>query len=196
MPTFKATRDEELHFRRTQLNQYSHAYSLTALCPASDTDIAAGNIGVITRAVLENEEDADFLIMKMSGSVEAPVDNNGQPLPNIVGSGAYLAPTVSSGRMERGLSMRISNLSTGVDLTARFQDPQVGATLANNFIPVENLLSPGYGFRMYKPIPFTYMLIRGERLLFEFRNRDSGSGEDGDFFHRVCIALIGQRAET
>jgi hypothetical protein len=101
--------------------------------------------------------------------------------------------------MMGGLSMDISNYSTGVTLTGRYQDPQVGAVLRNDFIPVQNLLTPGYGFTFYKPYPFEYFLPRNQKMLFQFRNRDRvrtpNGASDSDYFHRVTICLIGQRIE-
>lgn len=198
MRTFEDITQEELHFRKVQLNKYSHAYHLTALCPVEDWEWGV-NRSVITRAILEAEEDADVHFTRMTGSVIAPVDANGQMTADVGLDSAFLAAGVTSGRMERGLSMHISNFSTGVDLTARFQDPQAGATLRNDFIPVETLLSPGYGFSFYKPYPFEYFLPRNQKMLFQFRNRDRvrtpNGASDSDYFHRITICLIGRRIE-
>jgi len=191
MGTYNDVQAEELHFRRVQLNQYAHAYHVTALCPPSVSGNAARNI--LTRAWLEAEEDADFHITRMSGSVVGPVDASAQLQTANVPD--FLAPGVTAGRAERGLSLRIVNYSTGVDLTARYQDPQVGATLINNFIPVELLLTPGYGYTFYKPYEFEYYLPRTQKMLFEFRNRDQLNGADTGGFHRVTLTLIGQRIE-
>lgn len=198
MRTFEDITQESMHFRKVQLNQYAHAYHLTALCPVEDWE-GAVNRSIITRAILEAEEDADVHFTRMSGSVIAPVDANGQMTADVGLSSAFLAPGVSSGRMMAGLSVRISNWSTGVNLTGRYQDPQVGATLENDFIPVGLLLSPGYGFTFYKPYAFEYFLPRNQKLLFEFRNRDRvrtpNGASDSDYFHRVTVCLIGQRIE-
>jgi hypothetical protein len=199
MRTFEDITQEELHFRKVQLNQYSHAYHLTALCPVESRE-AAVNRSVITRAILEAEEDADVHFTRMTGSVIAPVDSNGQWVGTDIGlDGAFLPAGVDSGRMTGGLSMSIANHSTGVTLTSRYQDPQVGATLLNDFIPVELMLTPGYGFTFYKPYPFDYFLPRNQKMLFLFRNRDrqgaAGEVQDSDYFHRITICLIGQRIE-
>lgn len=191
MRTFEDRTQEELYFRKAQLNQYSHAYHVTAFCPC---EVDTANRNIITRAILENEEDADIHFTRMSGSVMSPVDINGQRETTAVPT--FLAAGVTAGRNDRGQSVRITNLSRGIDLTARFQDPQAGATLRNDFIPLELLLTPGYGTSFYKPAPFDYFLARNEKLLFEFRNRDILAGVDPETYGaRVSMVLIGQRIE-
>lgn len=192
MRTFEDITQEALHFRRVQLNQYAHAYHTTVFCPAG---AATTSRNIITRAILEAEEDADVHFTRLSGSCIGPVDSAGQLSAFDVP--AFLPPGVTAGRAERGVSMALTNLSTGVSLTSRYQDPQTGATLRNDFVPIELLLSPGYGFTFYKPYPFDYFLPRNQKLLFEFRNRDNNAaGEGGGAFgHRISVCLIGQRME-
>lgn len=189
MRTFEDIIQEELHFRKVQLNQYSHAYHVTAFCPVEAT---AANRDIITRAILEAEEDADVHFTRISGSCIGPVNQDGQSVGAAVP--AFLAAGVTAGRADRGVSVCISNWSTGQNLTGRYQDPQAGATLRNDFVPVELLLSPGYGFTFYRPYPFDYFLPRTQKILFEFRNRDSREGFD-QFGHRISVCLIGQRIE-
>jgi hypothetical protein len=189
MRTFDDTTQEELHFRKVQLNQYSHAYHVTAFCPVEQG--AAPTRNIITRAILEAEEDADVHFTRISGSCIGPVDRNGQLVT--AGVPAFLAAGVTAGRADRGVGIRITNYSTGVDLTGRYQDPQVGATQRNDFIPAGLLLTPGYGFTFYKPFPFDYVLSRTQKILFEFRNRDSENSDN--FGHRISVCLIGQRIE-
>lgn len=160
---------EATQFRQKQLSRYAYLYTLNVVV-ANNTTFPA---------VLPIEQDADFLITSITGSAYGPCDINGVrslnastdfPLAGTASPSGATLPAVA----DRGLMIQIT-------------DTGAGRTLTNGFIPVECLLSPGYGVARSIPQPFEYFVLRNSKLAFDIRNRDTQSG----LYHSVSISIYG-----
>jgi len=162
-PVFKAVANEQVHNRNVQKYKYNYSYHISGIISASQT-----------RAILVTiEQDADFLIEKITGSAYGPVTaagipsaaNTDFPQPGIA---------VGAGFAGRGMTVQIVDTGAGRDLTS-------------GFVPVETILSPGYGQQMYLPYPIKYFVRRNTKLKFDFRNRDTQAA------HQIDIVLNGYK---
>lgn len=166
---------EAAQFRSQQLSRWCFIYSL---------NVAIQN-GQTFPAVLPIEEDAEFLAVSMTGSCYGPCSdllgtkalNASTDFPlagTAVPSGAGL-PAIA----DRGLSLRIT-------------DQGAGRVLTNGFVPVETLLTPGYGLSRTVPQPLRYYLLRNSQLQFDIRNRDTavGAGET-PLYHFLSLSIYG-----
>jgi hypothetical protein len=156
--TFKSVEQQQLHNREIQRFKYQYSYSVSAIVAPS------GSLPVI----LNIETDADFMVEKITGTVLGPVDSNGLydqagltdfPQPGTGGA----APTFAGS----GLTLQIVDQGAGRDLT-------------NGFIPIENLLTPGYDVGMFLPYPYHYFARRNSNIRFDFRNRDTQGSQSAD----------------
>lgn len=211
--TFRDICEEERHFRAMQMGRYSHAYSITLRVPndrrAAATAVSAASLR--RSAILAIEEDAEFHITHISASVMAPVgensnvrDVNMQPTMPMAG--------VTTGRSDRGLAFRISEVGSGRLLTGgqtRTIGPNQMGPAANTqnwwwaregYLALESVFPPSYAFEMLAPVPFEFFLQRTRRLQVDFINRDSDYAEEepgaGLGGHYVTFVFLGQRYDA
>jgi hypothetical protein len=162
-PVFKQVAHEQVHNRNVQKYKFNYTYAITALVAASGT----------TPFTLAIEQDADFLIEKFTGAAYGPVDANGIPT---AANTDFPQPGIAAGagHAGRGLTMRVTDTGAGRDLT-------------NGYVPVETLLTPGYGIQMYLPYPIKYFARRNSKIRFDFRNRDTQAR------HQVDMSINGYK---
>jgi len=159
------------YFRRVQQNEYGFFYALNVPVANNNT----------LPAFLQIEEDADFLIERITGSAYGPCTEPGArildastifPLAGTaVPSGATLAAYA-----DRGLALKMTDTGSGRELT-------------NGFVPVETFLSPGYGVSMHVPFPFKNYILRSSKIRFDIRNRDTTLEQ----FHFLSIVFHGRK---
>lgn len=156
---------EQMHNSEVQKYKFNYTYTVSALIEPSTS----------TPFVLAIEQDADFLFEKITGSAYGPCDENG--IPTLTDTD-FPMPGISAGAgfAGRGLTVEISDTGSSRDLTR-------GA------VPVELLLSPGYGIQFHLPYPVKYFAARNSKIKFNFTNRDTSSGAR----HQVDIAINGYK---
>lgn len=153
------------NFRRVQLSEYAFIYVLNVPV-ANNTTLPA---------MLTIEEDADFLVHSITGSAYGPCDVNGARQATIATVFPLAGTTV--GYADRGLMAKVT-------------DTGAGRVLTSGFIPLETILSPGYGLAMDTPYPFKYLIKRNSKMQFDFRNRDT---QVGGYYHFTSICLHGTK---
>jgi hypothetical protein len=160
---FNQVANEQLHNASVQKYKFNYSYSVSATIEA----------GTTTPFILAIEQDADFLIEKMTGSCYGPCDASGTP---VAGATDFPMPgiAIGAGFAGRGLSVQITDTGSSRALTS-------GA------IPVETILTPGYGRQMYLPFPMKYFAARNSKIRFDFMNRDTQAR------HKVDIVLNGYK---
>lgn len=166
---------EARNFREQQLTKWSFMYTLNVVVRNGET----------FPAVLSIEEDAEFMAVSITGSAYGPCDEQGVKLLDENTNFPLAGTSVPSGAgipaiADRGLSIRIT-------------DQGAGRTLTNGFIPVETLLSPGYGLARAVPQPLRYYLLRNSQLQFDIRNRDTAvsNGEGVTCHHYLSLCIYG-----
>lgn len=164
MNTFKSVAQEQLNNRQVQKFKYNYTYHITG-------NIAPGQTAPV---ILTIDQDADFMIHKITGSVYGPVNANG--VVQTDGATNFPMPGTTTGFAGRGITVKITDTGTGRDLT-------------NGFVPAELLLSPGYGRQFYTPYPIKYFAIRNSKIRFDFRNRDQAASAR----QQIDIALNGDK---
>lgn len=142
-------------------------------------------------------DDADFYAEEMTGIAYGPTDVNGVPVfagavqltdfPELFGAAywngaAGVTVQVPVNRAIRGLSVQITDVGAARRLT-------------DGYIPVDEFLTPGYGYQLYRPMRWQYLARRQAKLQFEFRNRDTGSTGGSAYYHYVSIAIHGYKYE-
>ena len=162
-PVFLATAQQQVYNRKVQKYKYNYTYQVAAIINASAT----------TPQNLTITQDADFLIEKITGRAFGPVDTDGIPTQS---NTDFPLPGIATGQgfAGRGLTLRVTDQGSARDLT-------------NGFVPVELLLTPGYGIQFYIPYPIKYFLRRNSTLQFDFRNQDTQAR------HSITIALNGYK---
>jgi hypothetical protein len=161
---YKSIVQEAAFKRATQKFKYNYSY------------VVSGIVGANTTApiILAIEQDADFFIEKITGSVYGPVNAvTGVPTG---GATDFDMPGTVAGFAARGLQVQITDTGAGRELT-------------NGFIPLETLLTPGYGIELFQPYRINYMAKRNSKIRFDFRNRDSQANAN----HQVDITLNGYK---
>lgn len=160
-PTFKQVAYEQVHSRNIQRFKFNYSYHVHAIVAASAS----------LPTILTIEQDADFLLEKFTGSVYGPCDDNGIPTATATD---FPMPGIAAGagHAGRGLTVRITDQGSGRDMT-------------NGYVPVETLLTPGYGYQFHLPYPAKYFMNRSSKIRFDFRNRDTQAQ------HAVDITLNG-----
>jgi len=153
---------EAVHFRQVQLSKYNFTYVLN-IAVANNTTIPA---------FLTVEQDADFLIERVTGSALGPTDVNG--VRQLASATDFDMAGTTAGYADRGLMIQITDTGAGRNLT-------------NGFVPVELFLSPGYGVSLHQPYPFRYFALRNTKFRFDIRNRDTAV----NLFHFISIGLNG-----
>lgn len=110
--------------------------------------------------------DADFKCLWITGSCFSydAAHASSFPLPNALAVTDWAA---------RGLSTMITDTRSGRQLTS-------------DFVPLETLLTPGYGMTLVDPMPFRYFFWRNSKIRFDIRNRDNS-----DRTHEFSLCLVG-----
>jgi len=170
----EAVNQEAAHFRAIQLSKFQFAYVLN-ISVANNTTIPA---------YLTIQQDADFKIERITGSCYGPTDENGVRSTNASTIFPLAGTAVPSGAglgayADRGLLTRITDTGAGRELTS-------------GFIPLETILTPGYGLSKSADFPFTYYTLRNSSFRFDIRNRDTTA----DLFHFCSIVLSGYKYVT
>ena len=145
---FKQIALEQIHNRKVQKYKFHFWYTVSAI-------IEAGQTSPFTLAV---EQDADFSIEKWTGSCYGPVDEDG--IPVVANPTDFPQPGTTVGFAGRGLLVKLTDTGSGKDLS-------------DGFIPLECLLSPGYGVNMFAPYPAKYFARRNSKIRFDFKNKDT-----------------------
>lgn len=158
------TQIEIENFRRVQVDKYAFMYAL---------NVAVGNNTTIP-ALLTIEEDADFLVHSITGSAYGPTDVNGVRQASTATIFPLAGTTV--GFADRGLMTKITDTGSGRVLT-------------NGWVPLETILTPGYGLSLDTPYPFKYLIRKNSKIQFDLRNRDTTAS----YYHFTSIVLNGTK---
>lgn len=142
--------------------KHQYVYSVSAVVP---------NNGSYSTQLTINQ-DASFYIENLSGVAYGPTNAAGVP----VTSTTDFPTPGATGYANRGLTMSIKDQGSGKDLF-------------DGLVPVEMLMTPGYGSQFYQPLKYRYLVNRNSTLTFEFRNRDTVGGN----YHYIFIALLGNK---
>jgi len=155
---------EAAYRRAVQKYKYNYSYTVTGIIPVNTT----------VPVILAIEQDADFYLEKITGSVYGPC----ALVTGIPGGGAtdYDMPGTAAGFAGRGLSFQITDTGSGRELT-------------NGFVPAETILTPGYALGFFQPYRLKYMIKRNSRIRFDFRNRDTQANAN----QQVDITLNGYK---
>ena len=157
--------NEAAYFRRVQVNKYGFLYAL---------NVPVANNGTLA-AVLTIEEDADFLVEKFTGSAYGPTDVNG--IRQLASATDFDLAGTAAGYADRGLTVKMT-------------DSGSGRVLSNGYVPVETILTPGYGISLFTPFNFKYWIRKSSKILFDFRNRDTTAG---GLYHFCSLVLHGYK---
>jgi hypothetical protein len=159
---FSAVVQEANYRRDVQKYKFNYTYHINAIVnPAS-----------VLPVLLTIEQDADFWIVQMTGSVYGPCNANGVPTS---GPTDFIMPGWP-GAAGRGLTVKINDTGAGRDLTS-------------GFVPVELLLTPGYDLQFHLPYQVKYFAKRNSKIRFEFTNRDAQANAR----QQVDIAINGYK---
>lgn len=161
---YKSVVQEAAYRRIVQKFKYNYSYTVTGIIPVNTT----------SPIILTIEQDADFWIEKITGSVYGPC----ALVTGLPGSGAtdFDMPGTAAGYAGRGLQVQITDTGAGRELT-------------NGFVPVETILTPGYDIGFFQPYRINYMAKRNSKIRFDFRNRDT----QADANQQVDITLNGYK---
>lgn len=213
MQTFRDIGEEARYFRSVQVGRYTHAYSITLRVPndRSVSQSAVSPASLKRTAILAIEEDAEFAITHMACAVMAPVAADSEVRSTVMQPALPMAG-VTTGRSDRGLAFRMSEMGSSIMLglgQTIVQGPNQMSPNADSqswwwaregYLAVESVFPPSYGFEFSAPIAFEYYLRRNKKLQVEFINRDSDIGAGpvftGDGGHVVTFAFLGQRYDA
>lgn len=155
---------EAANFRRIQQSKYAFIYVLNVPV-ANNTTLPA---------FLTIEEDADFMVTAITGSVLGPTDVNGAR--QVTAATIFPLAGTTVGYADRGVMAKVTDAGSGRVLTS-------------SFVPLETILSPGYGLSLDSQYPFKYLILKNSKIQFDLRNRDTTAG----YYHFVSIALHGTK---
>lgn len=161
-PTFKSIQQEQISKRLHQRYKFNYSYQVEGI-------IAPASTQPVFLTITQGE---DFMIEKITGSVFGPTTSLGVPSP--AGATDFPMPGTTTGFAGRGLSVQIVDTGASRDLT-------------NGFIPLETMLTPGYGVQLFQPYTLKYFARRNSRLRFDFRNQDT----QANAYQSVTIVLNG-----
>ncbi len=195
MGTFADPSSEAHHFRRRQISAYTHEYSITLLLP-----ILARAFPVSTAlATLQVENDADFQVTHLTGTVPSPVNADGSRLIQSTSDQLLTFGMAGSpNRSDHGVVFKISEPETGRALTiARKTQNTVDLVAADalspwdrTFINMRDVFGPGYGFQWGHPLPFKLVIPRSKRIQVLFQGVEQGPYNG---YQRVSMCFVGQR---
>jgi hypothetical protein len=177
-----------MHKTEVQRTKYRH----TIVVPSTAVPMNGSASAIVTIG-----DDADFYSEEMTGVVYGPTDINGVPqflsattvtdFPELFGAAywngaAGVNVQVPLNRAIRGLSVQVTDIGAARKLT-------------DGYVPLDEFLTPGYGYQLYRPMVYTYLAKRQAKLQFEFKNRDTGGASGQAYYHYVSIALHGNKYE-
>ena len=160
--TFKSLAQQTAQIVLTQKYKWAFIYKVSAIVEASGS----------FPEILNIDNSADFLMEKITGTCAGPVDVEGIPQQSDTD---FPMPGIAAGQgfAGRGLSVElIDSGNTNVELT-------------KGNVPVETLISPGYGNQLYLPMPLKYFFARNANFKFNFTNQDTKAR------HSTTFVLIG-----
>jgi len=162
--TFTALAQELTHEREMQAMRHLYFYPLSGSVAGQTTQ----------PFILSIEQGSDFKCMWITGSAfyydASATHPSAFPIPNSAGNVSWAG---------RGLSIQIT-------------DSGKGRELSSGFIPLECLLTPGYGLNFQQPFPFKYLFERNSKIRIDIRNRET----DTAISHQFEILLIGYKVYT
>jgi len=158
---FASLANEAQHLRTVQAMKFDYTYGLNDSIVGQTT--AAFFITI--------EQGTDFQGLYLTGSCFSydAVNATDFPTPNSLGLVDWAA---------RGLSMHVTDMRSGRELVS-------------GFVPMELLLTPGYGINFQHPYPFKYFFLRNSQIRFDIRNRDNANRT-----HEFNIAINGYKILT
>ena len=169
-PVFQALADEVKHERTIQAMKWHYIYTLNDFLLGQDSKPFTITI----------EQGTDFCCKYMVASAIGYDKNNPSSFP-VFGNTSWAA---------RGLTMRITDTRSGVELTS-------------GDMPFELIATPGYGTAFVKPFPLRYTFLRNSKVRFDMRNNDNAAfnatyvaGQSSGEGHRFSIALHGYKYLT
>lgn len=144
-PVFDATVKEVQHERELTAMKYNYTYTLSDSIDGQQT----------LPFFITIEQGTDFACKWILGSAFSYDTQNDTdfPIPNSLGATAWAG---------RGLSLSITDTRSGRNLTS-------------GFVPLETVLTPGYGLNFQQPYPFRYHFYRNTKIRFDVRNRDNAN---------------------
>lgn len=162
---FSAMEKEQQALRDAQIVKYAYTFPINVAVPNNGEQSG--------KLVLDT--DADFYAQCMTGKVIAPADSDGVRQDG-EDTDFPMAGTIV-GFADSGLQVEIKDKGSGRDLT-------------DDFVNVETILTPGYGFQMYIPFSWKYYARRKATIAYQFANRDTATGEV-DLYHYVALTIHG-----
>ena len=162
---YTSVAQQQVHNRIVQKYKYNYTYKVDGIVAASTT--SPENLTIT--------QDADFQFEKITGRAYGPCDDNGIPTQT---NTDFPMPGIAAGQgfAGRGLQMAIT-------------DQGAARPLTDGFIPVELMLTPGYGIQMFLPYPVKYFARRNSVIQFDFRNQDTQAQQ------AIDIAINGYKFE-
>ena len=160
-PTFSAIADNVRHERDAQAMRFWYSYNLQGTVVGQQT----------TTFDITIEQGSDFKSVWLTGSCFSydAVNASSFPVPNALGLTAW----------------------AGDGLSCQITDSRSGRQLTSGFIPLKDLLTPGYGLNFQQPYPFKYFFYRNSKIRFDIRNRDAATRS-----HTFDIVLNGYKVLT
>lgn len=156
---------EQTHNAEVQKYKFNYTYTINAII----------NPGTTAPFILAIEQDADFQFVQMTGSVYGPCSTTGVPTATATD---FPMPGIGAGAGFAGRGLGVEIFDTGSS-----------RNLTQGVVPVENLLSPGYGIQFHLPFPMKYFANRNSKIKFNFTNRDTQAGAR----QQVDIAINGYK---
>jgi len=158
---FASLANEAQHLGTVQAMKFDYTYTLSGSVAGQAT----------SSFFITIEQGSDFQGLYLTGSCFSydAVNASSFPTPNTLGLTAWAA---------RGLSAHITDMRSGRELVS-------------GFIPLELLLTPGYGINFQHPYPFKYFFLRNSQIRFDIRNRDAATRT-----HAFEIAINGYKILT
>lgn len=189
---FRDLKEAADDIRNKQAVRYT--YYLSASIPVQNNKSA--------KAVLAADQDADIQITHITASVIAPSDISGYRLTS---QGTdFPLPGSPSGYAERGLTL---NVYAGSNKNLQLSDPTIFKTAVPPYtehgfnFDCKTILQPGYlPGQFSRPVPFDYYLKVGDKLTFQFFNRDTKIGDVDEspinLYHFVTLTLTCKKLEA
>lgn len=153
--------------REEQKVKWAYSYSVTA-------NVQNGSTQPVTIAI---GADAAFQCVHITGKAFGPVDSAGVWQNNAGPRSDF--PVFGDTRFaQSGLSFLLT-------------DQGSGAQLFNDYVPVETILTPGYGLNFNQPFQWRYLFRPSAIVRFDVRNRDTNNS--GTQYHTITITMHGYK---
>lgn len=197
MPSmYRGLLESAVDLRNKQTVDYIYTLPLSVAVPAGlFTAPGVARNPHATKAYIVCDEDADFRVEGITGTVIALTDATGTRQGGSgFGQSLFPVPLSDNSFSERGLLFRIYSGKTERYLIG---SEGVNAEAYANF---KNHFNPGYrpgGF--LAPVRFPFYVTRGSKLTFEFLNTDVVANEPFGgvpLYHFVKINLVGKKMWT